>query len=364
MTRYRKGRNSVSVVLLVLLAGVSTSCTSRGSDTDGLAPEASQINLGPWAVDYTLRPVQGNSVVSIYCQGIKSCGIALKNREFADVDVVDGKVRWLRWLREAIEAVSWSANRWELLTQVCDSIGGDCRSVFEEISAKGSLKETSFLPGSDLYTAVGCTNAADCVAVGQSGQFTSVVAYTRDGGAQWVRTPRDELYGITHVSSIDCAERAECVLVGTPGTEQKLVILRSVNTGIAWVQVDIVEPVFGAQGAQVDCRGALCAVATDPAVVSSDAGRSWHGEMGSTWLLKAAPDPANSASCATIRICIAVAPQVLGDGWVWWTKDAGQLWSSVANAESIATIRCVSGTECVVVSAKGVGVVRVVSVGQ
>jgi hypothetical protein len=201
--------------LLVALAVSATACTSEtGSGTTDatLGPDT------PWlgAVTPAGLPAPVNSLTAIDCVNAALCwsvgstvGFAGAPNGAAVIATTDGGVRWT--------------------SQVIPPTVG-------------------------YLSAVSCSDARRCVAVGQSAQTTDVsgaAIATTDGGASWVPVPVPP--GIVDVTAVTCAPSRRCLAIGSTGVGA--VALLSTSAGTTWIQEGALPPGIS-DATSISCAGA------------------------------------------------------------------------------------------------------------
>jgi photosystem II stability/assembly factor-like uncharacterized protein len=196
-------------------------------------------------------------------------------------------------------------------------------------------------------SAVTCTTATQCIAVGGSvpdPPFSAVALVTHDGGQHWTRPALPtQLEGL---SGVACPSSTVCVAVGqSSGSQGGPAIARTVDGGASWATVGVpagLQAVFtvscqsssfcllGGQSPDAAC----CAHAL--ASKSVDGGRTWSSpiptaQAGTPWL--------QDISCVSTSVCVGVhgrgGTNTWGQGSLTLTRDGGRTWStppSVAGA--------------------------------
>jgi hypothetical protein len=169
-------------------------------------------------------------------------------------------------------------------------------------------------------TAVSCSSAQSCVAVGHNAQG-AMTATSTDGGTTWQVVPAPT--GVTHLAAVDCPTVGDCWAVGTAG--RVAAILRSTDGGVSWSTV--AAPAGATSLVSVDCPTATSCRAvgragTQPAVVGTDGGAGWQTES-----TPSAPGDLTSISCPGPAQC-AVGSGGGGRSAVASTGDGGATWST------------------------------------
>jgi hypothetical protein len=191
--------------------------------------------------------------------------------------------------------------------------------------------------GQAALTAVTCTSATQCLAVGGSGS-DAVAVVTHDGGHHW--TPLALPPQLGYLRDVACPSSMVCVGVGqNSGYQGGPGIVRTVDGGASWTTVAVpagVDSVYtvscpsssscllGGQTPGASC----CSQAL--ASTSEDAGRTWGrpvvtGAAGDPWL--------QDISCVDTRTCVGVhgtnGTDTWGQGDLTITRDGGRTWSTL-----------------------------------
>ncbi|MHB8318668.1 MAG: WD40/YVTN/BNR-like repeat-containing protein [Acidimicrobiales bacterium] len=156
--------------------------------------------------------------------------------------------------------------------------------------------------GAQRLSAVACSDAIDCVAVG-----IGTLIYSSDGGVSWnLATPP---ISQTLFLGASCTSALRCIAVGMrprPAQPDGGVLLETTNAGKTWTNASYpkLTPGIGS----VSCPSANTCIAVGGTVLVSN-------DAGSTWRIKAIPDgiqPLSSISCSTATTCVAIGPNTQG----------------------------------------------------
>jgi photosystem II stability/assembly factor-like uncharacterized protein len=246
------------------------------------------------------------------------------------------------------DGATWSVSRTSVgaigasiscpLAGTCFMAGTSVDSVLVS-SADDAAWSTETVPaGPSALSAVACTAANTCVAVGPGVAMTS-----SDGGVTWTTAshppPVDEV-----LVSLACPTDTTC-LAGGPG-----VLYRSADAGATW-QLEGVPA--SDRFSAITCASATTCFATtappggtggsDLILRTTDAGVTWQSYTFSGALI-------TSISCGSPIDCVAVA----GNGEVYATSNAGGSWTHTADvsastygAVAFLSVSCTSSTVCV-----------------
>jgi hypothetical protein len=191
---------------------------------------------------------------------------------------------------------------------------------------------------SALY-GVACTSASDCVAVGDSGNPDSAVApvakaaTTTDGGSTW--TTYSLPAGIAQLAGVTCPSATQCFAVGET-TAAGLAIVESGDGGSTWA-VESPPAVSGAIEStmtSIACWSTSVCYATGLSLggvgeagildVTTNGGANWTADS-----LPALVGPLLDIACTSATACVAVGEgegSPFGNGIVVGTSDGGASW--------------------------------------
>ncbi len=158
--------------------------------------------------------------------------------------------------------------------------------------AQGIPATTAFL------SAIACSSARQCVAVGQGQSAQGIAIDTDDGGTTWV--PDTLPAGLTDVTAVDCQAGVQCTAIGSTATGD--VALTSTGADAPWTQVGALPAGVGGVRS-LSCVGPTDCWATGEAMVDGDhvSGLVLQTATGgTTWLSLPVPAKAgflNGVSC-------------------------------------------------------------------
>ncbi len=204
-------------------------------------------------------PPQGQGVVAISCFAASSCALVDSSSVVGNARLSvtqDGGVTW-----SSTAALSWATH--------------------------------------DTISALTCTSALDCLAVGQAPGHPARVEATTDAGATWtaLRTPGTW----SSLTSLDCHAQW---CAGLATTDQGSALVRSRNAGLTWTTTILPETATA-----VSCAG------TQRCVLAGASSRGgWlarvNGRHVTTVALRYVPSTLTELSCGT-GVCSAVGPSTL-----------------------------------------------------
>jgi hypothetical protein len=184
---------------------------------------------------------------------------------------------------------------------LCITVGGGVADVGLIDRSTNGAKSFSSVPvpkGTQRLSAVACSDALHCVAVG-----IGTLLYTSDGGVGWSLTTPP--VSQTLFLGASCASALRCIAVGMrprPAQPDGGVLLVSDNAGKTWTNSSYpnLTPGIGS----VSCPSATTCIAVGGTVLVSN-------DAGATWVNRAVPDgiqPLSSISCSTAKTCVALGP--------------------------------------------------------
>jgi photosystem II stability/assembly factor-like uncharacterized protein len=203
--------------------------------------------------------------------------------------------------------------------------------------------------GLSKISAVTCVSAADCIAVGTSGQSSPGIDTSSDGGTSWTpATISGDTADMSALSGVACSGSNACMAYGFD------MLLLSTDAGQTWAPASLPDNI---EIDDVACPASSFCLGVGgnsrslvPAVYSTTDG-------GAQWSPQSAPGAAGTSlggiDCPTADDCVAVGTQD-GDGsaFVVTTSNAGGTWTSQdvpAGVTGLADVACVSAEDCTAV---------------
>jgi hypothetical protein len=336
------------------LAGVSctsaASCTAVGWDfttaTTSRAPLAEHWDGSSWLAQQIPNPVvrgQGSELMAVSCTSRSACTAVGERGSLPFATLAE---RWdgRRWAVQP--TVNPPGNDKPLVGVACTS-AGSCTAVGYHLLSRGlgltlaehwngarwARQHTPGPPvvpaGGGSLTAIGCSSAAACTAVGIADSVLPVI--DRWNGARWVlqHSPRVQHPGPGELWSVSCPAAAVCLAAGDTGENGSpsgdAHALAERWDGRAWVIQRVPEPPGTAYSSLkgISCSSPVACTAVGefgaPAGTLALAER-WNGK---TWAIQPTPNPPRgnlpgavayltAVSCPSATACVAVGQSNAG----------------------------------------------------
>jgi photosystem II stability/assembly factor-like uncharacterized protein len=218
-------------------------------------------------------------------------------------------------------------------------------------------------------TSASCASVSDCIAVGANqeiyccGSYPAAIIATTDGGATWVSkaVPIDPT-GFSNpgtLSAVSCTTATNCVAVGQCIANCYDIILVTNDGGNSWTNhyVPYAEPKPVLYLTAISCATSQNCVAVGNSTIITTA------DGGMSWTTQPIPDQADtytSVSCATTLRCVAVGNTNPIQGGTTYRQvidlsvDGGHTWTNEAVTTDGAVLQgvsCTSPFNCVAVGA-------------
>jgi photosystem II stability/assembly factor-like uncharacterized protein len=281
-------------------------------------------------------PAKGVTLEDVACPSASACDVLGRVRQ-TEGDVVlrttDGGVSWTRLpLPTQVGRTSNGATEIICLsTFVCEVEAG--RQLLWTTDGGTSWSVTASPDGSTIH-AMTCSSDSTCVAVGSVASDTGAAYFTDDDGSSW--GAGDVPAGVSTLLGVSCATASACTAVGDSVLGAPLA-LSSLDGGRTWREEQLAPPSF--QLMSVDCvTGETCEIGGSwaPLLTALPQPMAWPPpgatdrttDGGQTWTLAGAPPGLGQMACPTANVCISLAPESIGTGWLLdRTVDGGQSWT-------------------------------------
>jgi hypothetical protein len=366
----RAGRLCVAMCAVVSLVFVLGPGAQARAATTSDSSDAWQVQSLP-AIGPGI-PVEYVTLSSISCPAVDACvGVGEDTFSSASVEPVAVVLSHGSWIQSSIP--------------IPNSLGGgdlsaiDCTSA-EDCVAVGtagalfwaaSLSETTwtatilptppFITGDTALTSVSCPSAGSCTAVGEAGG-APIAESLHDGVWTAVSLPLSNGAASEFLTSISCVTIASCIVVGYTDDGAPIAVQLS---GSTWQAIALPQPNPGTTGPPfptftVSCQSSLsCEAVSSLGVFSSSDG---------IWTLLPFPFPENASldsvsdvSCWAVNSCDALATYAPPGGSLpilvnymlgpnGWTPDTLPLPAGAITVSNIGAISCPSKITCVVLA--------------
>jgi hypothetical protein len=334
------------------LAGVScasaASCTAVGwqftTAPTSRVPLAEHWDGSSWSAQQIPNPVfhgQGSELAAVSCTSPRTCTAVGDRGSVPSATLAE---RWdgRRWAIQ--HTPSPHRNDTHLLGVACTSAASCTAAGSRDISSRAleltlaehwngahwARQPTPGPPvvpaGGGSLTAIGCSSAAACTAVGIAGNGLPLI--DRWNGARWVlqHSPRIPHPGPGELWSVSCLAAAACLAAGDTGENGSPTgdahALAERWDGRAWVIQRVPEPPGTAYSSLkgISCSSPVACTAVGEAVLGLPAGTVTLAERwnGKTWTIQHTPNPPhsnfpgaatatlNAVSCPSATTCVAV----------------------------------------------------------
>jgi hypothetical protein len=324
---------AVSCTTASACAAVGGQLTSAG----GVAPLAGAWNGKTWASEPTPGPVGvlASRLSAVSCPSSTDCVAVGSYRNVSGVLLTLSEA-WngRSWVIEPTPNPGGGAYNAVLSAVSCTS-ASECTAVGDYRQSSGAeatlaeawngtewaIEATPNPTTTSSLSAVSCEAASDCVAVGQRTQDRTLAE--RWNGDIWVILPTPSPPGSAlFLDGISCSSASRCVAVGTSHEVGTASTFAEAWNGTTWT----IEPTPNPAGAKfaglegVSCLSASFCIATgdytDSQSVRLTLAETWNG---SKWVIRQTPDPTGArvsslpaVSCTSRSFCTAVGLTVAG----------------------------------------------------
>lgn len=218
---------------------------------------------------------------------------------------------------------------------------------------------------------VSCPTVTDCMAVGSNGASlpgSGVVVTTSDAGATW--TTATAPAGALTITSVSCANPADCIVVENDGT--LLSTAQSTNFGQTWQQLGDLPASFLADDDLSCMVGGVCLVAgyipTGTGTGQGQGAVALSVDGGQSWALATVPSGTGilqSSACLNVSVCLAagttsttVSDITPAHGEILRSDDGGHTWTAAIGpppVDDVYGLECPTAEVCAMVGTKWVG---------